>query len=180
MLLPGDETNPILYVEELRRFPWRRPRSVPGAAHVYLGRHDRFYQPEGGLTLGELWWLGPRRLYVVDVAPHELVLSHEVTSPDGAVTVAMAVSFCWRIDDPRFVVQSGLVDVMTVVPAQLGRAVDAAVSRVTWRTGPDLAAALLPGVLPERIVSDGVELSGLRGEMLTVEDRQGTGRDPDA
>jgi hypothetical protein len=54
----------VLYIEELNRLPMRPPRPpVPGCVQVYLGRGGRLYCPAGGLTAGELWWLGPRLVY---------------------------------------------------------------------------------------------------------------------
>jgi hypothetical protein len=170
MLLRGDDTNPVLHIEELPRFPWRRPLPVPGAAHVYLGRHDHFYQPPGGFTVGELWLLGPRRLYVVDVAPHDLVRSLDVVSRSTGTTVGLAVSFCWQIRDARFVVASSLVDVMTVIPEMLRLAVTEALADVAWGDARQLANALQPGVLPERVRADGLELSALSGEVLSLDD----------
>jgi hypothetical protein len=170
MLLPGDSSNPILHVEELPRFPWRRPRPLPGAVHVYLSRHDRLYQPPGGLTSGELWLLGPRRLYVVDVSPHNVVRSMDVVSPSTGTAVGLAVTFRWRIRDPRFVVESSLVDVMAVIPEVLRVAVTEALANLVWGDAQQLAGALRPGVLPERVNADGVELSGLSAEVLSLDD----------
>jgi len=179
MLLRGDDTNPVLHIEELRRFPRRRPASVPGAAHVYLNSNDRFYCPPGGFTAGELWLLGPRRLYVVDVSPHDLVRSLDVVSPASGVSASLAVSFVWRVYDPPFIVASNLVDVMVVIPEMLRAAVTEEIATLSWQTPPQLAALLTRKVLPARIALDGIELTGLSAEVLTLDDEPPAPRDSD-
>ncbi|MCA2212612.1 hypothetical protein [Jidongwangia harbinensis] len=168
MLLPGDENNPILHIEELPRFPWRRPARVPGAVHVYLSRGDRFFWPAGGFTLGELWLIRPSRLYVVDAAPHDSQMHHDVTSTSTGTTVSLLVSFCWRIVDPRFVVESHLVDVMAVLPHHLGAAIDAAVGKVAWQDGTQLDRALRSEALPTWVRADGLEVSSIRGTVVSL------------
>jgi hypothetical protein len=84
--------NPILYIEELNRFPLRHRRApVPGCAHVYLGRGGRLYCPAGGLTAGELWWIGPRLVYGVDVTAHPFELTVEVSPEAGGHPVDVDV-----------------------------------------------------------------------------------------
>ena len=100
MLLTGDSNNPILHVEELPRRPWSRPRATPGATHVYLTRSDRYLAPRGGLTLGEMWWYGLSRLYVVDTTGHRVDISRDVLSHESGLTVPVAVSCSWRVADP--------------------------------------------------------------------------------
>ncbi|MEV6345615.1 hypothetical protein [Actinoplanes sp. NPDC051851] len=168
MLLPGDENNPVLYIEELPRFPGHRPLRVPGAVHVYLTRGDRLFQPAGGFTLGELWLIRPSRLYVVDVSPHDGQVSHDVTSVSGAVTASLVVTFHWQVVDPRLVVASHLVDVMAVIPHHLGAALDAAVAGLSWSDVAELNVALTPGVLPEGVRGDGLEIFMIRAAVVSL------------
>jgi hypothetical protein len=88
--------SPVLYIEELNRFPLRHRRApVPGCAHVYLGRGGRLYCPAGGLTAGELWWIGPRLVYGVDVTAHPFELTVEVSPDAGGHPVDIDVAEFW-------------------------------------------------------------------------------------
>ncbi|MEU4560482.1 hypothetical protein AB0F72_19060 [Actinoplanes sp. NPDC023936] len=170
MLLPSDENNPILHIEELPRFSWHRPPRVPGAMHVYLSRGDRFFAPAGGFTLGELWLIRPSRLYVVDVSIHDGQISYDVTNVSGAAPVSLVVTFSWQVVDPRFVVESHLVDVMAVLPHHLGAAIDAAVDGLSWSDGAELNAALKSGALPEWVRADGIEIFTIRAAVVSLGD----------
>lgn len=170
MLLPSDENNPVLHIEELPRFPWHRPLRVPGAVHVYLSRGDRFFWPAGGFTLGELWLIRPSRLYVVDVSAHDGHLSHDVTSASGAVTVSLVVTYSWQVVDPRFVVESHLVDVMAILPHHLGAAIDGALDGLSWSDATELNSALKSGALPERVRADGIEIWRIRAAVVSLGD----------
>jgi hypothetical protein len=174
MLLPSDENNPILHIEELPRFSWRRPAPMPGAVHVYLSRGDRLFWPAGGFTLGELWLLRPSRLYVVDAAPHDGQMHHDVTSASTGSTVSLLVSFSWQVVDPRFVVASHLVDVMAVLPHHLGAAIDSVVDRVAWHDGAQLDTSLKSEMLPTWVRADGIEMSSIRASVVSL------GEDPAA
>ncbi|GAA2608131.1 hypothetical protein [Paractinoplanes durhamensis] len=170
MLLPRDENNPILYIEELPRFSWRRPLHVPGAVHVYLSRGDRLFWPEGGFTLGELWLVRPSRLYVVDVSTYDGQMSHDVTGASGTVTVSLVVTFSWQVIDPRFVVKSHLVDVMAILPHHVGAAIDAVVEALSWSDATELNLALKSGGMPERVRAEGIEISTIRAAVVSLGD----------
>ncbi|KOX07675.1 hypothetical protein V6W11_27800 [Micromonospora profundi] len=170
MLLPAEEANPVLHIEELARFPWRRTRPVPGAVHVYLSRHDHLYAPEGGFTIGELWMLAPRRLYVIDVAPHHYVRHLDVTSRSSGVTAGITLSCQWRVHDARLVVASSLVDVMTVVPGLVRDAVTTALAGTWWDDSRHLEERLREGVLPERVRADAIELYAFDAEVVALAD----------
>jgi hypothetical protein len=179
MLLAGDDTNPIIHVEELRPHIWWRPRSVPGAAHVYLNRSDRLYLAAGGLTMGEMWWRAPCRYYVVDLLKHDIECPYEAVSGVSGASVMLSVSACWRVVDPVTVVATGLVDVTTVVHPRLRLAVDTAMAGVPWETARGLARALQHDLLADPPPSDGLELSDVTASVLGLQDSEPRSRGPD-
>ena len=179
MLLSGDVNNPILHVEELSRWPLRRPSAVPGAVHVYLSRTDTYAQPRGGLTLGEIWWRGPSRLYVVDVTAHPVNVAGEAVNPATGVPVPVEISCIWQVTDAIRVVDSGLVDVMVLLPPLLHHTLEAALADQPWDGPPALSRTLRSGVLPARMAAHGLELTNLRATVISVPDPELTATDAD-
>jgi hypothetical protein len=97
--------NPILYVEELQRFPLRRRReSVPGSVIVYRSRNGTLSVPKGGYTAAELLWHAPQVAYEVDVSRH----TANVACKLGDDNVDVSVS--WLVIDPIAVVKARLTD----------------------------------------------------------------------
>jgi hypothetical protein len=179
MLLSGDSNNPILHVEELPRWPWHRPRAVPGAVHVYLSRSDVLSEPRGGLTLGELWWHGPSRLYIVDRNAHPVDISREVVSRSTGLTTSVEVSCTWRVTEAVKVVEAGLVDVTVLLPPLLSHVLDTALATAEWDTPEALARALRSDLLPAQVTAYGIEVSGLRTVVVSVPDAEPAPRDGD-
>jgi hypothetical protein len=99
-------TNPILYIEELRRIPLNRSR-VPseGTALVFRTRSGRLRSPAGGYTAGEMFFLGPRTGYRIDVSSHGFRASFEV-----AAALAVEVHGRWTVVDPVEVVANRISD----------------------------------------------------------------------
>jgi hypothetical protein len=98
--------NPILYIEELRRIPLNRSRIPPvGTALVFRTRSGRLCFPDGGYTAGEMFLLGPRTGYRVDVSAHGFRASFEV----GA-DLAVDVHGQWTVVDPVEVVANRISD----------------------------------------------------------------------
>lgn len=99
-------SNPILYIEELRRLPLNRSRApTAGSVLVFRHRSGRLHAPPGGYTAGEMFVLGPRLGYRIDVAPHGFKASFQVAS---AYTVD--VSGRWTVVDPVAVVARRISD----------------------------------------------------------------------
>jgi hypothetical protein len=166
--------SPILYIEELTRLPLRPPRAlVPGCAHVYLGRGGRLYCPAGGLTTGELWWLGPRLVYGVDVTRHPVELTVEVSSETGRNPVDVELTASWQVVDPVRVVAGRLFDVLAVARPHLLSAVRDAALETRWRTGRELARALGGSRLSTIDLAEGVRIDRVRAAVAATDDSQG-------
>ncbi|MEU4620843.1 hypothetical protein AB0G04_12810 [Actinoplanes sp. NPDC023801] len=99
-------SNPILYIEELRRLPLNRSRiAVPGTALVFRHRSGRLHSPPGGYTAGEMFFLGPRLGYRIDTSPHGFRASFEV-----GVAHLVDVLGHWTVTDPVEVVAGRISD----------------------------------------------------------------------
>ncbi|MEV6845356.1 hypothetical protein [Actinoplanes sp. NPDC051411] len=179
MLLSGDANNPILHVEELPRWPLQRPPAVPGAVHVYLSNTDTYAQPRGGLSLGEMWWRGPSRLYVIDVTAHPVDVAAEAVNPSTGMPVPVEISCTWQVGDAIQVVISGLVDVMVLLPPLLHHTLDAALAETSWDSPSALSRVLRSGLLPARVASNGLELTNLRATVVSVQDPELAAGDAD-
>ncbi len=140
--------NPILHIEELRRFPAFSSRvPAPGTALVFRSRNGKLHAPRGGHTAGELFWLGPRGVYQIDTTEHDFELRLAV---DGLLA---DVTGRWVVDDPVAVVAHRLSDLEHVCVAELRRRAETAApdeSRLRAVLGGEVR---LPG---------GVRLFGLR------------------
>jgi hypothetical protein len=115
--------NPILYVEELQRFPLRRRhRPVAGAVLVYRARNGRLTMPKGGYTAAELLWHAPELSYEIDVSRHAANLLSDIGGE------SFDVSISWVVTDPIAVVNSRLTHpyelALEVLPARLQQAND--------------------------------------------------------
>lgn len=97
--------NPILYIEELQRFPLRRRREpVPGSIVVYRGRNGALTVPQGGYTAAELLWHGPQVAYEIDLSRHAANFICE--TGEGCFDVSIS----WVVTDPVAVVAARLTD----------------------------------------------------------------------
>ncbi|BFU46310.1 hypothetical protein [Krasilnikovia sp. MM14-A1004] len=145
--------NPILYIEELRRFPLAGCRvPAPGTAMVFRGRSGRLHAPPGGYTAGEMVFLGPRTGYRIDVSPHAFTAVFEVEE-----AVFVEVGGRWRVTDPVAVVAHRVSDLEYACTAELRRRIAAAASTVDT-TAVD-SAAVVRGRL-RAAWADGVRVPG--------------------
>jgi hypothetical protein len=97
--------NPILYVEELQRFPLRRRREpVPGSVMVYRSRNGVLSAPKGGFTAAELLWYSPQVAYEIDVSRHAVTVAGELGDEYADISVS------WVVFDPVAVVRARLTD----------------------------------------------------------------------
>jgi hypothetical protein len=93
--------NPLLQIEEIRRFPLRGARIPPaGTAFVFRSRTGRLSNPAGGYTAGEMLWHGPLVLFQVDLAPHPVVLRWVLPGEPGRDRVLVELSGRWTVRDP--------------------------------------------------------------------------------
>jgi hypothetical protein len=98
--------NPILYIEQLRRLPLARSRvPAPDTTLVFRSRSERLRAPAGGYTAGELFFLGPRTGYEIDMSPHAFHAVFEIGS-----TLLVGVEGSWRVTDPIEVVAHRVSD----------------------------------------------------------------------
>jgi hypothetical protein len=163
--------GPLLRSEELTRMALRRrPGPGPDRAHVYLARSGRLYAPTGGLSPTELWRRAPRRVYDVDLAPHPLAVTIELSpaggdcaSPaEGSRSVAVELTGLWRTMSPVAVVTHQLVDVLAVARPQLVALVEAGVADREWSGAAELAALLDERAFPPVNLAEGICLFQLR------------------
>jgi hypothetical protein len=163
--------GPLLATEELTRMALRRrPAPAPDHAHVYLARSGRLYAPTGGLTPTELWRRAPRRVYDVDLAPHPLAVTVELTAPGSGAEPAGAASVelsgVWRTMSPVAVVTHQVVDVDAVVRPQLLALIEAAVADRPWSGPAELAALLDERSFPPVNLAEGICLFQIKARVL--------------
>jgi len=116
-------TNPILSIEELRRFPPPRSRApAPGTALVFRARSGRLRAPKGGHTAGELFFLGPRTGYQIDTAAHGFQAAFEL----GPAALLVDIAGTWRVVDPVAVVAHRLSDLEYACTTELVKRIEAA------------------------------------------------------
>lgn len=158
--------GPLLHSEELTRMALRR-RPAPGPDHVrvYLARSGRLYAPTGGLSPTELWRRAPRRVYDVDLAPHPLAVTIELSGDGAAGTVAVDMTGVWRTMSPVAVVTHQVVDVLAVATPQLVALVEAAVADSTWAGAAELSALLDGRAFPAVNLAEGIGLFQLRARV---------------
>ncbi|MEU4215455.1 hypothetical protein [Actinoplanes sp. NPDC026623] len=152
--------NPIVRIEELRRFPLRTARIPPaGTTFVFRSRGGRLSCPAGGYTAGELFWRGPLVLFQVDLAPHPFAISWELAAdwPGGSL-VAEAVGQ-WVARDPVTVVAERVSDAPSLCRSAVRRA---AGDIPTGTAEPDRLGRVLGGRLPPVLDVDGLRLQDLR------------------
>jgi hypothetical protein len=177
--------NPILQIEELRRFPLRGAR-VPagGTALVFRSPAGRLSSPHGGYTAGEMLWRGPYVVYRVDLAPHPVFLEWDLAGSSGRERLTVTVTAHWTVVDPVRVVAQRVSD----VPVVCLTALQAALADVPRPSRSDLSllqfalrSRLRDSVdLPEGIRLDRIRLNlrrrpaqdaaGLVKELLAIED----------
>jgi hypothetical protein len=134
--------NPVVLIEELRRFPLKRRRVPgPGIVQVYSGRAGRLSCPPGGLSTGELLWLGPRLVYDIDVSRHDVRHRFEAQSADGSLVADVEVHAAWRTVAPVVVVASNVSDGPSLVEAAL-EALLQHTAAAPWRTAAELTGHL--------------------------------------
>ncbi|WP_157408486.1 hypothetical protein [Actinoplanes sp. N902-109] len=115
-------SNPILYIEELRRIPLACSRvAPPGTALVFRARNGLLRSPPGGWTAGEMFFFGPRTGYRIDTSPHSFVATFETGS-----MMLVDVAGRWTVTDPVAVVAGRLSDLDHACTAELGRRIAAA------------------------------------------------------
>jgi hypothetical protein len=155
--------GPLLHSEELTRMALRRrPGPGPDRAHVYLARSGRLYAPTGGLSPTELWRRAPRRVYDVDLAPHPLAVTIDLSPAGDGGAVAVELTGVWRTVSPVAVVTHQLVDVAAVARPQLVALVEAAVGDRPWTGAAELAGLLADRAIPSVNLAEGICLLQLR------------------
>lgn len=164
---PGDTdgfTNPILYIEELRRIPLNRSRApATGTALVFRTRSGRLRAPAGGYTAGEMFLLGPRTGYRIDVTPHGFWASFEV-----GTAFAVDVVGRWTVVDPIEVVANRISDPEYACTAALCDRMAAALP--VRADDPEAVRERLTAALAGEVaVTGGVRLDELRVDVGVAE-----------
>ncbi|GAA2638086.1 hypothetical protein [Paractinoplanes durhamensis] len=156
--------NPILYIEELRRLPLNRSQ-VPavGSALVFRTRSGRLHAPAGGYSAGEMFFLGPRTGYQIDITPHGFRAEFEIGS-----ALAAEVEGRWTVVDPVAVVANRISDVEYACTTVLGERMAAALPAKV--DDAEEARERLTAALAEELpVPGGVRLDELRVAVTAVE-----------
>jgi hypothetical protein len=162
----GPADNPVLHIEELTRLPLRRrPLAPPGSAQVYLGRSGRLYAPTGGLTARELLRLAPRRVYDVDLTPHPLETTCELTGEAEQPRATVAVTALWRTISPVAVVTHQVFDVAAIAQPHLLSLLRGALAGVEWASGEDLAGILDGQAFPSVNLPEGICVYQIRASV---------------
>ena len=165
----AEGTNPIRYIEDLYWAPLRRRRiAPPGAAQVYLSRNGRLYCPAGGLTHGEQLWRVPRRVYEIDMSPHPLELSYELTN--GSTQVSVDVTAVWQVVDPVAVVQARVFDVPARARPRLLEVLQEEIAMVGQHSGPQLRRALDAAMFPDVRLAEGIALREIHATVPVLEE----------
>jgi len=149
-------TNPILYIEELRRLPLAHSRvPAPGTSLVFRTRKGRLIAPPGGYTAGEMFFFGPRTGYQVDTSPHGFAAAFEVGSS------VVDIEGSWTVTDPVAVVANRVSDLEYACTTELRQRISAALA--SGVDSPDEVRRLLVEAWPEGVtVPVGVRLDCLR------------------
>jgi hypothetical protein len=177
--------NPILQIEELRRFPLRGAR-VPagGTALVFRSPAGRLSSPHGGYTAGEMLWRGPRVVYQVDLAPHPVEFEWDLGAAFGRNRIWITVAAQWSVTDPVAVVAQRISDVRPICVAAVREALgdvprpsrsDLSLVRFALRSRLRDALPRPEGVRVDRIRLDlrlrpAEDASGLVKELLAVDE----------
>lgn len=150
-------SNPILYIEELRRLPLARSRVPgPGTTLVFRARNGRLRAPAGGYTAGEMFFLGPLTSYQIDTSPHPFTAAFEV-----GPSLLVGVAGYWTITDPIAVVAHRVSDLEHACTTELRDRIAAALPSDV--ESPETARERLRAVWPKGVyVPGGVRLEGLR------------------
>jgi hypothetical protein len=112
-------TNPILYIEELRRLPLSRSRvAAPGTALIFRARDGRLRRPNRGYTASEMFVFGPRTGYQIDMSAHGFTAAFEA----GPLLVEVAGS--WAVTDPAAVVEHRISDLEHACTTELGHRIE--------------------------------------------------------
>lgn len=151
--------NPILRIEELRRFPLRTARIPPtGTTFVFRSRSGRLTCPVGGYTAGELLWRGPLVLFQIDLAPHPFTISWDLVPDWPGGSLVAEVCGRWIVRDPVTVVAQRVSNAPSTCRAALRRA---AGDLPPGTAEPDRLARVLSGRLPPVLDVDGLKLQDL-------------------
>jgi hypothetical protein len=144
-------TNPILYVEELRRYPLRnRKPALPGTVTVFRSRRGRLTLPKGGFTSGELFWRGPRVAYEVDVTEHPFTEQWSMTDSEPGGPCTVAVSAAWAVHSPIDVVAHRLTDAPAAIVARLRSEIHRVASATSAR-GPAALTRAMRALVPSTL-----------------------------
>jgi hypothetical protein len=161
--------NPIVRIEELRRFPMRAARVPPaGTTFVFRSPGGRLSCPPGGYTAGELLWRGPLVLFQVDLAPHPFAVGWELAADWPGGRLVAEVTGRWVVRDPVIVVAERVSDVPSLCRFALRRAAGGLPSGTAE---PDHLGRVLSGRLPPALDAAGLRLQDLH---LTVRVEPGT------
>ncbi|MEU5674108.1 hypothetical protein ABZ749_27920 [Micromonospora sp. NPDC047753] len=101
----------MLSKQELRRLPFqRRPVADPGTRLVFQMPSGELLAPDPPFTTGDVWWRGPRAVYVVDIRPHNSSFQCTLPSEGDALHFDASIAFAWTVHKPVTVVREMVED----------------------------------------------------------------------
>ncbi|MEV4656284.1 hypothetical protein [Micromonospora sp. NPDC049301] len=104
-------THPVLNREELSRLPFRRrPVAQPGTQLVFQNADGQLISPGHPYTAGDLWWRGPRVMYVVDITAHDESFIAQLPCDGDTLHFDAAVRYSWRVSEPATVVRENVTE----------------------------------------------------------------------
>lgn len=163
----AETSNPILYVEDLRRYPLRRRRpAMPGTTLVFRSRGGRLSVPRGGYTAGELWWRAPAVAYEIDRTSHPLALRWDTDWDLPGGRAQLEISGVWVVSDPLAVVTHRVTDVPRVCRAALQRHLDAPLASATSLA--ELVVAVRKAVPPRLFLPQGIRIDQVASRTVAV------------
>lgn len=99
-------SNPLLNKKELRRLPFqRRPVAEPGTRLVFQMSSGQLVSPDHPFTSGDVWWRGPRTVYVVDSRPHSASFECTLPCAGDALHFDASITYTWTAYAPVTVVR---------------------------------------------------------------------------
>ncbi|MFY1689501.1 hypothetical protein [Plantactinospora sp. WMMB782] len=166
--------GPVLERKELRRLPFqRRPIAEPGTQLVFQMSSGQLVAPRHPYTTGDVWWRGPRAVYVIYTSPQPAYFTCTLPCAGDTLFFDAAVRFSFSVADPVSVVREQVSDPIADCRRYLMEPLRAVTRRFTAMQ-PEAAERAIRSTLAETPIdlANGVRISDLRSE-LTINAEQG-------
>ncbi|MEQ4302616.1 hypothetical protein ABNF97_14655 [Plantactinospora sp. B6F1] len=166
--------GPVLERKELRRLPFqRRPIAEPGTRLVFQMSSGQLVAPAHPYTTGDVWWRGPRAVYVIYTSPQPAYFTCTLPCAGDTLFFDAAVRFSFAVSDPVSVVREQVSDPIADCRRYLMDPLRA-VTRKFTAMQPEAAERAIRSMLAEAPtdLANGLRITDLRVE-LTINAEQG-------